>query len=127
VEAKLRVRPKDVSYDINPVPLIVDASPLVWHDFDVKVNGTDDTSMPHVHVIGPADKVDELKPLNGEPPRATVTAHLEVQREDFTGSDHEVTRRPVYWGLPDGVKVTPEDMDRTVTFKMSRRESTASP
>ena len=127
VEAKLRVRPADVSYDINPVPIIVDASPLVWHDFDVKVNDTDDTSMPHVHVIGPADKVDELKPLNGQPPRATVTAHLEVQREDFTGSGHEVTRRPVYWGLPDGVKVTPEDMDRTVTFKMSRRESSANP
>ena len=117
VQVRLQVRPADVPYDINPVPIFIDAPPQVWHDYDVRVNESDDMTIPHVHVTGPADKIDELKASNGQ----TVTAHLEVQAGD---PGHEGPRRLDYRGLPEGVHVTPEDLDRTVTFKMTSRAPT---
>jgi hypothetical protein len=100
--------------------------PMAWQK-QYSVDGAPET-IQNVTVTGPPDKIALLKRAMEDPGAATYYAVLEVQSEDRPPEGQNVgpvrTRQLNFEaGLPAGVRPSPEDLKRTVDFKLVRRSA----
>jgi hypothetical protein len=102
---------------LSGVPIIVAAPPDTWHDFDISLGDHDDRTIPFVDISGPADKVAEVAPPDGQPATFQATAVLRITSQDF---NHDGPGRLQYI-LPEGVKVVGET-GRTTSYVMKHRD-----
>ncbi len=113
VTADIVVRAADVSYTIQNMPITVDAAPSTWHNFDLVVTNGESIT---IDVTGSQEQIDAIK-------NKTVTpkAILEIVPDD--SSPTASPSKKLTFIMPPGVKVDPKDMDRTVDFKLTRRDN----
>jgi hypothetical protein len=111
VRATLDVRAADVQGLIDFVPITIDATPAFLATYNVVLT-TD--SVANIHVTGPQQQIELLK--NKLYPAEAI---LKVSRDDF---GREEPKRLKY-DLGEGVKVAPEDANKTVEFKLVKRDS----
>ena len=110
VTARLQIRAADESFTIDAVPIYIRAAPATLQQYDVTL---DMTTITPVHVTGPPAAIADIRNKV-----VRVAADLDVAPGD------EDRPRPVdYSGhLPPGVTVSPEDLAKRFTFKLTRRE-----
>jgi hypothetical protein len=123
VKATVEVRQADKTY-VVPFMAVWPVMPMAWQK-QFTVDGAPET-IPNVTVKGPPDKIDLLMRAMENPGAPTYYAVLEIQSEDRPPEGQSVgpvrTRQLNFAaGLPDGVRVSPEDAQRTVDFKLVRR------
>jgi hypothetical protein len=122
VKATVDVRQADETYEV-PFMAIWPVMPMSMQK-QFRVEGPD--TIQTVRVKGPPDKIAEMRPAMENPDRPTYYAVLEIQGDDRPpegqASGPTRTRRLNFEaGLPPGVRVSPEDAQRTVDFKLVRR------
>src|SRR5688572_30356625 len=125
VKATVEVRQADETY-VMPFMAVWPVMPMAWQK-EYRVEGAPDT-IPTVTVKGPPDKIALLKRAMENPGAVTFYAVLEIQGEDRPAEGQSVgpvRSRQLNFeaGLPDGVRVSPEDAQRTVDFKLVRRSA----
>jgi hypothetical protein len=114
VKADFRVRAADVPYTIQNMPITVNAAPSTIHNFDLVLSGGESIT---ITVTGPQEQIDAMKAKT-----VPFSAVLEVSQEDSS-----ITASPskkLTYFMPPGVKVSPADLNRTVEFKLTRRDNT---
>jgi hypothetical protein len=111
VKATFEVRSSSVRGKLASVPVFVLAPPTLWSRYEVQIQGGD--VIFNVGVVGPADKIADL-----ERPDSPIKpwAVLQVDSNDYPNP--KGPRRLKFDGLPDGVRVSDEDQQRTVEFKL---------
>ena len=122
VKATVDVRQADETY-VMPFMAVWPVMPMSMQK-QFRVEGPD--TIQSVTVKGPPDKIALLRAAMENPDAPTYYAVLEIQGEDRPpeGQDAGPTRtRQLNFeaGLPPGVRVSPEDAQRTVDFKLVRR------
>ena len=114
VKASLDVRATDVPGLIRSMPLTIQSPLGLLRGYDVTLISGDQT-VANIHVIGPQTQIERIDSQQFLP-----RAVLEVTGNDI---NHDDLQRELKFVLPDGVRVTPEDANRTVEFKLTRRSS----
>jgi hypothetical protein len=122
VKATVDVRQADETYEV-PFMAIWPVMPMSMQK-QFRVEGPN--TIESVTVIGPPDKIALLRAAMENPEATTYYAVLEVQGDDRPPEGQAAgptrTRQLNFEaGLPPGVRVAPEDAQRTVDFKLVRR------
>jgi hypothetical protein len=113
VEATFEVRSSNRAYEIKSMPLHASAPVELLNQYTIQVQQTPPNVIFNVQVIGPPDKIAELE--RGE---FTPKAVLHVD-----GGDLPAPRGPrrLEFELPQGVRVSDADQQRTVEFKLIKK------
>lgn len=122
VKATVDVRQADETY-LMPFMAVWPVMPMSMQK-QFRVEGPD--TIQSVTVKGPPDKIALIKAAMENPDAPTYYAVLEIQGEDRPPEGQAAgptrTRQLNFEaGLPPGVRVSPEDAQRTVDFKLLRR------
>jgi hypothetical protein len=121
VKVTFEVRQSDVKYTIPHIVVNVEGPSYLLDQFKVQFNGTIKDTIFDVKVIGPPEKIADLKRDDTPKPWAV----LQVRGDDRTtpGAAETHTRRLEFRGLPDGVRIDPDDPQRVVDFSLVERSA----
>ncbi len=108
VDAALQVRASDEEWVMPAMTVSLDGPKNVTDKFTVNY----ETSVPDVTLIGPKDVIEEMRKPSGPKPYA----QLKVTIDDANRGEQRRTLRFV--DLPDGVRVDPDDKQRTIAFQL---------
>lgn len=112
VHAVLDVRAADVPALIGSIPITIDAAPAFLDTYRVVLSDGD--TIANIHVSGPQQQIDLLNKR-----QYPMEAVLKVSRDDI---GREEPRR-LKFDLGDGVRVDPADANKTVEFKLVKRDT----
>jgi hypothetical protein len=112
VAAHVDVR-KDVTWPLPSIPVYLLSPP----GFDDKYRVVYETTLPNVTVIGPEEQIRALQNPNS---KLEIKAYLEVSAADLpVDMEHE---RRLRFELPEGIRPSPDDAQRTIKFTLSERK-----
>jgi len=108
VDGKLRVRDADVKWTMQSMSISLDQPKSAAEKYQVEYS----PSLSNVTLIGPKDVIDLISKPDYEP---KPYAQLRVTSSDVGG---ERRRKLRFVELPQGVRVSDEDLNREVAFKL---------
>jgi hypothetical protein len=112
VAAHVEIKKSDVTLLLPAVPVWVVYPP----GMDDKYKAVYDPSLPSVTVVGPEEQIATLESGSFKP-----KARLDVSPADLpVDTDHE---RRLQFELPTDVHASPEDLQRTISFRLTERKA----
>lgn len=114
VDVTLNLRPADIEWKFPAMPILVEALPGVTDRYKVELERP---VLPNVTLIGPPRLINAMRDDEHFKPRPE--ARLKISGDDPTNSWIRRTLR--YDNLPNGVRVGPEDEQRTIEFRLVER------
>jgi hypothetical protein len=114
VSAAIEVKRADATLKLKSVPVFAVAAPTMLNLYRISLPDNPENTFANVTVTGPEDQINLLRDENFEP---RPVATFRVTRENAGKPT------PVRFSLPEGVKVAPEDAQRTVTYTLTPREN----
>lgn len=116
VSANLEVKRADVETRLRSIPVWVTYAPTLDQQYKAEY----ETSLSNITVIGPAD---QIRAIDEGTASKTPKATFEISGDDLDAIDRP-KRAKVIYDLPEGVRVKPEDAQKTVEFKLVPRDAT---
>ncbi len=111
VKATFEIKQADQKYTIPSVAIFISGPRNLLKRYNVECADT----LANVTVIGPPDQIDLLRREDSPKPKA----ELEVSRDDLpAGVVHTGRLRFLFPDRADGVRVSPEDAQRAVEYKL---------
>jgi len=111
VEMRFNRSSSEDTYDM-PTMVVLAAEAHIPRADEVKPEWT--TQIEHVKIIGPKELIDALK-TNKLPKEPHATFDV-----DYSGNEHEAH---LYYDLPKGLRVSDDDANRTIPYKLVPRTS----
>jgi hypothetical protein len=120
ISATLDVRQADKTYRWDSMPVSVDWPFGSTSKYDVVIERP---AVQNVTLVGPPEVIDAMQKPDFEP---QPKARLVITRADLLAVGERRTK-VVQYDLPKGVDVSPEDMKKTVEFRISERAANEAP
>lgn len=117
IRASVDVKQADKTYKIPSMPITVNGADTIMNKYQVVWDQPSLPVLANVTVSGPPAIIDSLD----RPDLPRPTARLDVTQQDAIGS--EPRSKAVKYDMPPGVKVSPQDENRTVEFHLVERSS----
>lgn len=111
IRASVDVRQADKQYDVRSMPITIDVTEGLLEKYKIEWIRPTVPALPNVTISGPPEVIDVLERPTFEP---KPKARLVVTPQDVG----EVRSKVVEYDLPDKVKVSEEDRNRTVEFRL---------
>jgi len=115
VKVTVDVRQSDIDYKIPSMPITLSSPMILQKQYRVECK---EYTISNVTVKGPKNMIDLIKNESAKP-----SAVLEITLDDRPtgGANDKHTRKLRFEGLPENVRVAPEDAQREVQFSLVER------
>ena len=120
VHAIVDISRPDKRYMFNSLTVTFDAPIPILDKYSIV---SDRPAVQNVTVVGPPELIDAMQKPDFEP---KPKAHVLITAADLTGGG-DLKTKVVDYDMPKGVEVIPEDMKKTVEFRLVDRTTPAAP